>query len=74
MLMTRKNWKERIKNINDMFNMGFEYSNEFEINLNARKYMNVLCEHLDEKNPGQLLNAVSLLIRCIEVFVNSQLM
>jgi hypothetical protein len=36
--------------------------------------MNVLCDHLDEKNPGQLLNAVGLLMRSVDYFVNTQLL
>lgn len=35
--------------------------------------MNILCEHLDEKNPGQLVNGVNLLMKCVDIFVNSQL-
>jgi len=35
--------------------------------------MSVLCEHLDEKNPGLLVNAVNILLKGVDVFVNPQL-
>ncbi len=36
--------------------------------------MSILCEHLDEKNPGLLVNSVNLLLKSIDTFVNSQLL
>ncbi len=71
--MAKKNWKDRIKLINDTFSIGFEYPSEFEINSNAKKYMSILCEHLDEKNPGLLVNAVNLLLKGIDAFSTCQL-
>lgn len=41
--------------------------------MNAKKYMGILCEHLDEKNPGLLVNAVNLLLKGIDVFSTAQL-
>jgi len=36
--------------------------------VNVKKYLTVACEHLDEKNPGLLLNAINVLIKSIEAF------
>ena len=35
--------------------------------------MSILCEHLDEKNPGLLVNAVNLLLKSIDAFSTPQL-
>ena len=35
--------------------------------------MNMMCDHLDEKNPGLLVNAVNLLLKGVDSFINPQL-
>jgi hypothetical protein len=34
----------------------------------VRKYFNILIEHLDEKNPGLMINALTVLSKAIDVF------
>lgn len=64
----KKNWKERIKLVNEVFHNAFEYPQEFETNSNAKKYILIAYDHLDEKNPGLLLNALALLNKSLDSF------
>lgn len=43
----KKNWKERIKLLNDIFQVAFEYPAEFQANTNIKKYFNVAIEQID---------------------------
>lgn len=51
-----------------MFASAFEYPAEFEANTNAKKYIIIALDHLDEKNPGLLLNSLISLNKSLEVF------
>ena len=64
----RKNWKERSKLLNDLFVLACQHPGEFAANSHIKKYMGIALEHLDEKNPGMLLNGVSTLSKVAEHF------
>ena len=51
-----------------MFASAFEFPIEFEANSNAKKYVSIALDHLDEKNPGLLLNALVYLNKSVEIF------
>jgi hypothetical protein len=64
----KKNWKDRIKLLNDLFQLAFEYPQEFESNLHIKKYFAIAIDQIDEKNPGLLINSLNLLQKSVEVF------
>jgi hypothetical protein len=64
----KKNWKDRIKLLNDIFQLAFEYPQEFEANLHIKKYFSIAIDHIDDKNPGLLINSLNLLQKSVEVF------
>jgi hypothetical protein len=64
----KKNFKERSRLLNNAFGLAFEFATEFETNSNSRKYITVALDHLDERNPGLCINALTLLTRALEVF------
>lgn len=66
----KKSWKERIKLLNDVFQSAFDHPMEFESNSNAKKYMGIACDQIDEKNPGLLLNSLNNLIKSVDTFPN----
>jgi hypothetical protein len=64
----KKNWKDRIKLLNNIFQMAFDHPAEFEANTHIRKYFNIAIEQIDDKNPGLLINALNNLQKSIEYF------
>ena len=51
-----------------MFTVAFEHSSEFEKNQCAKKYILTALDHLDEKNPGMLLNGINILFKSVDNF------
>lgn len=64
----KKNWKDRIKLLSDLFHLAFEYPQEFEANQNIKKYFAIAIDHLDEKNPGLLINSLTILQKAADIF------
>jgi hypothetical protein len=64
----KKNWKDRIKLLNDIFQLALEYPQEFEANQNIKKYFAVAIEQIDDKNPGLLINSLNVLQKSVEAF------
>ena len=64
----KKNWKERMRLINDLFNTAYEHPTEFEGCTNAKKYLQIAIEQIDDKNPGLLINSINNLIKCLDYF------
>jgi hypothetical protein len=64
----KKNWKERMRLLNELFQSAFEHPGEFEGSANVKKYFQIAIEQIDEKNPGLLINAVNNLIRSLDCF------
>lgn len=67
-LNLKKNFKDRSKLLSSMFASAFEFPSQFEANANAKKYMAIAIDHLDERNPGLLLNALTCLNKSVEIF------
>jgi hypothetical protein len=67
-LNLKKNFKDRSRLLNNAFSLAFEFPNEFETNGNAKKYVSVAIDHLDDKNPGLFINSITLLNKAIDVF------
>ena len=64
----KKNWKDRIKLLNNIFQLAFDHPTEFEANSNIKKYFSIAIEQIDDKNPGLLINAINNLQKSIEYF------
>jgi hypothetical protein len=67
-LNIKKNFKERSRLLNNAFGLAFEFTTEFEGNSNARRYVAVALDHLDDRNPGLCINALTLLSRVLDIF------
>lgn len=67
-LNSKKNFKERSRLLNSVFSTAFEHHSEFEKNQSAKKYFLIALDHIDEKNPGMLLNALGVLTKSIQCF------
>lgn len=56
--------------INDLFQNAYDHPNEFENCLTVKKYFQIAIDHIDEKNPGLLINAINNLIKSLDFFPN----
>lgn len=66
--VSKKNWKERGKLLSDLFLLACQHPAEFVSNPHLKKYMSITLEHLDDKNPGLLLNAIGTLHKVADTF------
>ena len=66
--VSKKNWKERGKLLSDLFFLACQHPAEFVSNPHLKKYMLITLEHLDDKNPFLLLNAINTLHKVVEIF------
>jgi hypothetical protein len=66
----KKNWKERMRLINELFQTAYEHPGEFEASPSVKKYFQIAIDQIDEKNPGLLINTTNNLVKSLDYFPN----